>query len=633
MLRFESCRRLILIERKYPSGRVVKTTLDADGDLSKVESRKTGATLKTYADNFAYTAAGAVSSMKLGNGNWESTVFNNRLQPIQIALGTSQNATNLLQLGFTYGGNQNNGNVVSQTITSPGFSATQTYNYDSLNRIKDAVEMTGGTTNWKQTFTYDRYGNRNFNASQTTTLGNCAANVCNPSIDPANNRINASGYVYDNAGNLTNDPQLRAFTYDGENKQTKVVQQGATVGEYFYDGDGRRVKKIGTTNNQTETTIFVYDAGGKMVAEYSTNPVPASEAKVNYPTSDHLGSPRINTDANGAVIARHDYLPFGEEISRAGYGADNLRQKFTSYERDIETDLDFAEARYYNNNHGRFTAVDPLMASGDPANPQTFNRYIYVRNNPLILTDPTGLIGDYYDRNGNFLASDGVKDGLVYFADYSYTDTNGDVYGTNVVKTTLEAVQNAQSGGAFSQKSFYTPHQPGDVRDNFRSLIDSTNAALDQKIPVVAGVAATGVAVGSGVGFALYFTGTAAGATFTTLGLNKATATTVGTAAAANPDKTAQVVESVGAAAENVITGFTQHAPNQAITRGFTSPEILNIVRNGTPVDAMGRYGPQVRYTLGNNTVVVNAADKVVTVFSNSPGTRNGFGKGFFIPY
>ena len=248
-----------LLEETYPSGRMVKTTLDADGDLSKIESKKTAsATLKIYADQFAYTAAGAVSSMKLGSGNWESTVFNNRLQPTQIALGTSQNATNLLKLNFNYGTTDNNGNVLSQTITNSGFSATQTYNYDSLNRIKDATEMTGATQNWKQTFTYDRYGNRNFNASQTTTLGNCAGNICNPTISTANNRINASGYVYDNAGNLTNDPQLRAFTYDGENKQTKVVQQGATVGEYFYDGDGKRVKKISTTNNQTETVIFVY---------------------------------------------------------------------------------------------------------------------------------------------------------------------------------------------------------------------------------------------------------------------------------------------------------------------------------------------------------------------------------------
>lgn len=61
----------------------------------------------------------------------------------------------------------------------------------------------------------------------------------------------------------------------------------------------------------------MYDAAGKLVAEYSTIVAPASEAKVAYLTNDHLGSPRNNTDANGAVTARHDYHPFGEEILTA----------------------------------------------------------------------------------------------------------------------------------------------------------------------------------------------------------------------------------------------------------------------------------------------------------------------------
>jgi hypothetical protein len=45
----------------------------------------------------------------------------------------------------------------------------------------------------------------------------------------------------------------------------------------------------------------------------------------------------------------------------------------------------------YENRHGRFTAIDPLLASGKSANPQTFNRYVYVMNNPLIFTDPSGM--------------------------------------------------------------------------------------------------------------------------------------------------------------------------------------------------------------------------------------------------
>jgi RHS repeat-associated protein len=108
-------------------------------------------------------------------------------------------------------------------------------------------------------------------------------------------------------------------------------------------------------------------------------------------TADHLGSPRITTDANGVVTARHDYQPFGEEIQRASYGADAIRQQFTSYERDIESSLDFAQARYYNSGHGRFTSVDPIMMEKRRlADPQAINLYVYTRNNPLKYVDPDG---------------------------------------------------------------------------------------------------------------------------------------------------------------------------------------------------------------------------------------------------
>jgi len=152
-----------LIEQTYPSGRVVKNVLDNNGDLSLVQSKKNSAYgFFTYANSFTYNPAGALTSMQLGNGRWESTQFNSRLQPTQIALGVTQGATNLLDLDYSYGTTANNGNLLSQTITVPtvgtntGFSAVQTYNYDSLNRLKDATEMLtphGGsaTQSWKQT--------------------------------------------------------------------------------------------------------------------------------------------------------------------------------------------------------------------------------------------------------------------------------------------------------------------------------------------------------------------------------------------------------------------------------------------------------------------------------------------------
>ena len=108
-----------LIEETYPSGRVVKNTLDNDGELMQVQSRKLNDTFKNYANSFNYTAAGAVSAMRLGNGKWENTVFNARLQPTQIGLGSSATDTGLLKLNYDYGTTDNNGNVKSQQIIVP----------------------------------------------------------------------------------------------------------------------------------------------------------------------------------------------------------------------------------------------------------------------------------------------------------------------------------------------------------------------------------------------------------------------------------------------------------------------------------------------------------------------------------
>lgn len=205
-----------------------------------------------------------------------------------------------------------------------------------------------------------------------------------------------------------------------------------TVGEYWHDGDGKRVKKFvpAVGENPAEVTIFVYDAAGKLVAEYSTIVADTNTAKVAYLTNDHLGSPRINTDKNGNVTARHDYHPFGEEISTSqrtvgqGYADDRVRKQFTGYERDGETELDFAQARMFAFGHGRFTSPDPykivaeVQAERDEekarrllhryiSQPQQWNAYPYAINNPLKYTDPSGetitLTGDTEEERAKAL--------------------------------------------------------------------------------------------------------------------------------------------------------------------------------------------------------------------------------------
>ena len=52
--------------------------------------------------------------------------------------------------------------------SSTGFTATQKYYYDSLNRIDDATEEISSSQTWRQDFSYDRYGNRNFVEANTS---------------------------------------------------------------------------------------------------------------------------------------------------------------------------------------------------------------------------------------------------------------------------------------------------------------------------------------------------------------------------------------------------------------------------------------------------------------------------------
>jgi len=169
-------------------------------------------------------------------------------------------------------------------------------------------------------------------------------------------------------------------------------------------------------------------------------------ADVKWLVADQLGTPRIIVDLSGTLVntTRHDYLPFGEEIggsfraSGFGYAAEGVRQQFTGYEKDKETGLDFAQARYYANVQGRFTSPDPLLSSGDGVDPQTWNRYSYVGNHPTTMTDPTGLIwGVRYLGNNRWelkwFEGDTVPSGWTpILFDISYIATTGKYAGHRI---------------------------------------------------------------------------------------------------------------------------------------------------------------------------------------------------------
>ena len=248
---------------------------------------------------------------------------------------------------------------------------------------------------------------------------------------------------------------------------------------YTYDGEEHRVKKL-----VGENTRFIYGIGGQLIAEFdgatgnlkkeyvyggatliTIEPTAVNSNGTQYTTTDSLGSPRVITNASASVVSRHDYMPFGEELG-AGVGGrttamgfsnsgDNNRKKFTLYERDTETALDFAQARYYSATQGRFTSPDPLMSSAEPSDPQSWNRYAYVGNNPLKLIDPSGMSSQPGGRNisnwNGAMASEQATAGISPWPD----DTAGDVFIRATITTTQVIVQEV-GGGQVTQEATIT---------------------------------------------------------------------------------------------------------------------------------------------------------------------------------
>ena len=129
---------------------------------------------------------------------------------------------------------------------------------------------------------------------------------------------------------------------------------------------------------------------------------------IEYYHTDALGSVRaVTKQVNGQwqVVARYDFMPFGEEVAAPIPPQD--KRLFTGHERDAETGQDYFGARYYRTGVARFTTVDPeLNVKEALVDPQRWNRYAYVRNNPLRFTDPDGKdIWDVFAGMGNAIKS------------------------------------------------------------------------------------------------------------------------------------------------------------------------------------------------------------------------------------
>ncbi len=122
-----------------------------------------------------------------------------------------------------------------------------------------------------------------------------------------------------------------------------------------------------------------------------------------YKIADHLGSTRLVVNAAGIAQSMMDYEPFGSVVGGGG----NERLSFIDKERDFESRLGDFGVRKYDEVTGRFVSTDALWEKYRHWSP-----YQYSRNNPLLLSDPTGL-ADFYTEDGQVL-SDGVSDGKIY---------------------------------------------------------------------------------------------------------------------------------------------------------------------------------------------------------------------------
>jgi RHS repeat-associated protein len=358
----------------YPTGRVITTNYDGANRPSSLSGTLSGSNT-TYVSPISYFPHGAISSATLGNSVPQNEYFNSRLEPTQIVAG------GVLTLGYGYGTTNNNGNPLSQTIARPGVSTSLSYGYDGVNRLVSASQT--GTTAWSQTYGFDNFGNR-WLSGNVGLPGPTAEVPQTSSWYGTNNRI--STWSYDSAGNILSvSGMTRTFTYDAENLQKTAAVNGTTT-TYLYDGNGQRVKK---TVGAGTPTVYVYDAMGSLAVEYGL----PFDVGTRYLTADSLGSTRLVTKGDGTVDKTYDYLPFGEQIGASYPSAPSgPSQKFTGQERDAESGLDNFQARYMSGPQGRFQSPDSPFVGQDPGNPQSWNLFAYVLNDPLTYTDPSGNV-------------------------------------------------------------------------------------------------------------------------------------------------------------------------------------------------------------------------------------------------
>jgi RHS repeat-associated protein len=341
---------------------------------------------------FSYNALGEPVSDSLGNGDNESWSYSKDGVLTNYSVGS----------GPTYDFNLTVNTGVISASTNNQY-AGMTYTYDDFNRLSTQGQT--GTGGSGVAFGYDQYGNR---WSEAPTKGSPPTSSFGfsvlPNTPPTNRILVSSGVAYDGAGNMTYDGRYY-YTFDGNNRVTAVgtAPGGSQVASYAYNTRGWRYQTTvsGTTVDwlyslygerltaEVPGTTQIYGneyfVGGRDWGAANTN-------GVNFRYADWLGNGQVWKDVAGTVTQQEAYWGFGDGIFAPGGGSCcNFAFQFDDASADSNGTF-HTPNREYEPSQGRWLTPDPGgLAVMDVSNPQTWNRYAYVTNNPVSYTDPWGL--------------------------------------------------------------------------------------------------------------------------------------------------------------------------------------------------------------------------------------------------
>ncbi|MCO6452036.1 MAG: RHS repeat-associated core domain-containing protein [Caldilineales bacterium] len=348
----------------------------------------------TYVGDTRYNALGQVTQRNLGSAagviqqHYNYTAAEN-FRLVSQQAGTLSPYNNRQNIAYAY---DNTGNVLSiSDAAAYGGGQTQTFSYDDLDRLSTA-QASGSTT-------YGGYGMKSYgydNAGNITNFEGTAFTYNDNAHKHAVTHVGGTQkYWYDDNGNVItriNGVQTINMVYDAENRLIAI--SGGTTGSYVYDGDGNRVKETsaGVTRafvgghfewlgSTTKMKSYYYGGGIRVAMRTGT-----SSGAVNYFLNDHLGGTALTLDSAGNRTSELRYYPYGN--TRYNTGSQVTTYRYTGQRWDSGTGLYFYNARWYDPAIGRFLAADTIVPQ--PGDPQSLNRYAYVRGNPIRYTDPTG---------------------------------------------------------------------------------------------------------------------------------------------------------------------------------------------------------------------------------------------------